>query len=174
MYEDQIKLKNEEENRRKELEEKRENSMQEGKRKNNELRSKRENSEVAKRYKNREEPHERKEEGSFERRKKLRVNFFAKGSDLKRAIVERQQMILLVYKESFLNFEECNPPSLVQLFLYYRNLEMYSRKKCLVGCHPFDALKAKLTSYPGQSFQIDQLTELILRRQKNFKGKWRS
>lgn len=89
-YEDQIKLKNEKEKRVRELEKKRENS------------------EVVGKKQKRVGPHERKEIESSEMREKPKVNFFAKGSELKKATVERQLMILLVYKESLLNFEESN------------------------------------------------------------------
>jgi hypothetical protein len=55
----------------------------------------------------------------------MKENFFANGSELKRAIVDRQQMILLVYKESLLNCEEpdISLPSLVtSLMQEFRNV----------------------------------------------------
>lgn len=64
-------------------------------------------------------------------------------------------MILLIYKESFLNLEESNPylPSLAISLL--QEFDDISRRTCLVGCHPFEALDTRLISFLELSFQID-------------------
>lgn len=54
--------------------------------------------------------HMREKKERRPRGEKSKTNFFANGSELKRAIVEKKHVILLVYKESFLNLEEPNPP----------------------------------------------------------------
>ena len=73
---------------------------------NSEMVSTRKNVEMASGEQKRGKSHEGKERESSEMRDKTKVNFFAKENELKKAINERQQMVLLVYKESFLNFEE--------------------------------------------------------------------
>ncbi|XP_022876868.1 uncharacterized protein LOC111395083 [Olea europaea var. sylvestris] len=77
--------------------------------------------------KKREKPHERREKESIERREKEsaeqrekpKINFYAKESKLKKAISDNRQIILLVYKESLLNFENSSTslPSLVKSLL---------------------------------------------------------
>lgn len=77
-------------------------------RENSELSNTRENGEVAKREKKIVESHETNESGVSERSEKLKSNFFAHGMELKRAVDEKRQVILLVYKELFFSFEEPN------------------------------------------------------------------
>lgn len=62
----------------------------------------RENNEVAKNNEKRVKPQERKKSQNWA--------FFAKEDEIKRALVENQPFILLVYKEPFLNFEETSEP----------------------------------------------------------------
>ena len=52
------------------------------------------------------EPQEGKEKESAKREGKTKLSFFAKESEVKRAFMADQPMILLVFKESYLNTDE--------------------------------------------------------------------
>ncbi|XP_022852089.1 uncharacterized protein LOC111373757 [Olea europaea var. sylvestris] len=80
---DKVKLKNEEERQAREFTKRREDS---------EPMSKRENNEMAERGERRERPHERREKESVDRREKPKVNFFARGSELKKALSDKRQV----------------------------------------------------------------------------------
>jgi hypothetical protein len=62
---------------------------------------------------------ERREKELVERREKPKTNFFVRENELKKAMIDKGQMLLLVYKESRLNFEESHIPlpSLVKSLL---------------------------------------------------------
>jgi hypothetical protein len=93
VYEDQLKLKSEGAQKRK-IE-----SENEKKRKSEkEIEQKRKS----------ESENEKKERESVERKGKTKVGFYARVSDVKRAFFADRPMILLVYKESYLNLDETN------------------------------------------------------------------
>jgi hypothetical protein len=79
VYEDQLKLKSEKENR----------EMRENKEK-------------------RVEPWEKKEREPAKRKGKAKMSFYANESEVKKAFLAYQPMIFLVYKESYLNLDETN------------------------------------------------------------------
>ena len=70
--------------------------------------SKKESREVAESKKKRVESREKKERESAERKGKTKVSFYARESEVKRAFFVDRPMILLVYKESYLNLDETN------------------------------------------------------------------
>jgi hypothetical protein len=55
-----------------------------------------------------ESENEKKERESAERKGKTKVSFYARESEVKRAFFADRPMILLVYKESYLNLDETN------------------------------------------------------------------
>jgi ribonuclease D len=105
VYEDQLKLKSEIEQKRKG-----EAKTQERKRE-----SEKENREVLENKEKRVAPREKKETEPVKRKGKVKMSFYAKESEVKRAFLADQPMIFLVYKESYLNLDETNQslPSLV-------------------------------------------------------------
>ena len=56
----------------------------------------------------RDEPQEGKEKESAKREGKTKLSFFAKESEVRRAFMANQPMILLIFKESYLNTNETN------------------------------------------------------------------
>ena len=89
--------------------------------------------------------------------------FFLQKSEIKRDFVENQLLILLVYKEAFLNFEETYQP--------FRSLAIYL-------LHEFEDVRCRLVCCPHKRywtlnwfhylellFQTDQPKKVILRRQ---------
>ena len=54
------------------------------------------------------EPQEGKEKESAKREGKTNLSFYAKESKVRRAFMANQPMILLVFKESYLNTDETN------------------------------------------------------------------
>ncbi|XP_022858711.1 uncharacterized protein LOC111379550 [Olea europaea var. sylvestris] len=137
-------------------------------RENNEVVSKRENCEVVTREKKRGEPQVRKERESFERREKSRTNFYAKGSEVRRVIVERKEMILFLYKKSLLNLEETNPPlhslakSLLREFESIFLEDMPSGLPSIRGIeHQIDfILRAVIPNRPSYRNNPEQIIEL--------------
>ena len=114
VYEDQLKLKNEIEQKRKS-----ENENEE-KRK-----SEKENREVAESKEKKVEPREKKEKESSKKKGKTKLSFYARESEVKRAFFADRSMIFLVYKKSYLNFDETNQslPSLaVSLLQEFKDL----------------------------------------------------
>jgi hypothetical protein len=59
------------------------------------------------------------------------LSFFLQKSEIKRDFVENQLLILSVYKETFLNFEETDQP-FRSLAIYL--LQEFEDVRCLVGC----------------------------------------
>jgi hypothetical protein len=127
VYEDQLKLKSEVVQKRKNENEsdqkrKRENESDKKRKSENEIKQKRkseseneqkrksekESGEVAESKEKRVEPREKKERGSAERKGKTKVSFYARKSEIKRAFFADRPMIFLVYKESYLNLDETN------------------------------------------------------------------
>ena len=95
-----------------------------------------------------------------------------KESDIRRALILKQPMIVLMYKEAYLSASELNPsvPSVVVFHL--EEFKDVFPKEISIGLPPIEELSIKLTSYLKHQFQIGQSIQPILRRQMNFKGKW--
>jgi hypothetical protein len=78
------------------------------------------------------EPREKKEREPPEKKGKVKMSFYAKESEVKRAFLLDQAMIFLVYKESYLNLHETNQSlpslavSLLQKFKHVFPEEMLS------------------------------------------------
>jgi hypothetical protein len=113
VYEDQLKLKSEVAHKRKcenESDKKRKNEKEIEQKRNieseNEQKRKSEK-EIEQKRKN-ESENEKKERESAERKGKTKVGFYARVSEVKRAFFADRPMILLVYKESYLNLDETN------------------------------------------------------------------
>jgi len=87
VYEDQLKLKSEIEQKRK---------------------SEKENRKVLKNKEKRVEPRQKKEREPTKRKGKAKMSFYAKESEVKRAFLADQPMIFLVYKESYLDLDKTN------------------------------------------------------------------
>uniref|UniRef100_A0A2N9J984 CCHC-type domain-containing protein n=1 Tax=Fagus sylvatica TaxID=28930 RepID=A0A2N9J984_FAGSY len=123
VYEDQLKLKSEVAHKRKsenesdqkrksekEIEQKRKiESENEQKRKSEkEIEQKRKSESENEQKRKSESENEKKERESAERKGKTKVSFYARESEVKRAFFADRPMILLVYKESYLNLDETN------------------------------------------------------------------
>ncbi|XP_022868114.1 uncharacterized protein LOC111387763 [Olea europaea var. sylvestris] len=156
VYEDQIKSRNERERQARESTKMRENS---------EPVSMRENSEVAEKERKRERPHERREKESVERREKgsverrekesaerrekPKVNYFARGSELKKALSDKRRVLLLVYKDSLLSLEESNTslPSVVKYLL--QEFEDMFPEEVPSGLPPVRMMEHQIDFIPG-------------------------
>jgi hypothetical protein len=101
------------------------------------------------------------------------VSFYERESEVKRAFFANHPMILLVYKESYLNLDETNQslPSLAVSLL--QEFEDVFQRRCLMSCHPLEALNTRLILCPKLLFQTDQPIGVIQRKQRSFKGKLR-
>jgi hypothetical protein len=150
VYEDQLKLKSEIEQKRK---------------------SEKENREVLENKEKRVEPWEKKERGLAERKGKPKMSFYAKESEVKRAFLADQPMIFLVYKESYLNLDETNQslPSLDLSLL--QEFDDVFPEEMLSGLPPIRGIEHQIDLYPEQLFQTDQPIGVIRRSPRSFKGK---
>uniref|UniRef100_A0A2N9HWY0 Reverse transcriptase n=1 Tax=Fagus sylvatica TaxID=28930 RepID=A0A2N9HWY0_FAGSY len=113
VYEDQLKLKSEVAHKRKcenESDKKRKSEKEiEQKRKiESENEQKRKSEKEIEQKRKSESENEKKERESAERKGKTKVSFYARVSEVKRAFFADRPMILLVYKESYLNLDETN------------------------------------------------------------------
>uniref|UniRef100_A0A2N9HHN4 Reverse transcriptase n=1 Tax=Fagus sylvatica TaxID=28930 RepID=A0A2N9HHN4_FAGSY len=113
VYEDQLKLKSEVAHKRKcenESDKKRKSEKEiEQKRKiESENEQKRNSEKEIEQNRKSESENEKKERESAERKGKTKVGFYARVSEVKRAFFADRPMILLVYKESYLNLDETN------------------------------------------------------------------
>uniref|UniRef100_A0A2N9FXY3 Reverse transcriptase domain-containing protein n=1 Tax=Fagus sylvatica TaxID=28930 RepID=A0A2N9FXY3_FAGSY len=113
VYEDQLKLKSEVAHKRKcenESDQKRNSEKEiEQKRKiESENEQKRKSEKEIEQKRKSESENEKKERESVERKGKTKVGFYARVSEVKRAFFADRPMILLVYKESYLNLDETN------------------------------------------------------------------
>uniref|UniRef100_A0A2N9JAA8 Reverse transcriptase n=1 Tax=Fagus sylvatica TaxID=28930 RepID=A0A2N9JAA8_FAGSY len=113
VYEDQLKLKSEVAHKRKcenESDKKRKSEKEiEQKRKiESENEQKRKSEKEIEQKRKSESENEKKERESVERKGKTKVSFYARVSEVKRAFFADRPMILLVYKESYLNLDETN------------------------------------------------------------------
>uniref|UniRef100_A0A2N9IYD6 CCHC-type domain-containing protein n=1 Tax=Fagus sylvatica TaxID=28930 RepID=A0A2N9IYD6_FAGSY len=113
VYEDQLKLKSEVAHKRKsenESDQKRKSEKEiEQKRKiESENEQKRKSEKEIEQKRKSESENEKKERESAERKGKTKVSFYARESEVKRAFFADRPMILLVYKESYLNLDETN------------------------------------------------------------------
>jgi ribonuclease D len=145
VYEDQLKLESE-------IEQKRKGEVETQERKRE---SEKENREVPENKEKRVEPWEKKEREPGERKGKAKMSFYAKESKVKRAFLADQPMIFLVYKESYLNLDETNQsfPSLVVSLL--QEFDDVFPKEMPSGLPPIRALSIKLISYLEPLFQTD-------------------
>jgi hypothetical protein len=113
VYEDQLKLKSEVAHKRKsenESDQKRKSEKEiEQKRKiESENEQKRKSEKEIEQKRKSESENKKKERKSAERKGKTKVSFYARESEVKRAFFADRPMILLVYKESYLNLDETN------------------------------------------------------------------
>jgi hypothetical protein len=111
VYEDQLKLKSEVAHKRKcenESDQKRKSEKEiERKRKiESENEQKRKSAKEIEQKRKSESENEKKERESAERKGKTKVGFYVRESEVKRAFFADRPMILLVYKESYLNLDE--------------------------------------------------------------------
>jgi hypothetical protein len=178
VYEDQLKLKSEVAHKRKcenESDKKRKSEKEiEQKRKiESENEQKRKSEKEIEQKRKSESENEKKERESAERKGKTKVGFYARVSEVKRAFFADRPMILLVYKESYLNLDETNKslPSLAVSLL--QEFEDVFPEEMPNELHPLEALNTRLILCSKLLFQTDQPIGVIQRRQRSFKGKLR-
>ena len=70
--------------------------------------SEKENREMVENKEKRVESREKKDREPVERKEKMKLSFYAKESEVKRAFLANQPMILLVHKDSYRNLDETN------------------------------------------------------------------
>jgi hypothetical protein len=128
VYEDQLKLKSEIEQKRK---------------------SEKENREVPENKEKRVETREKKEREHTEGKGKAKMNFYAKESEVKKAFLTDQPMIFLVYKESYLNLDETNQylPSLAVSLL--QEFEDVFLEEMPSGLPPIRGIEHQVDFIPG-------------------------
>ena len=83
-------------------------------------------------------------------------------------------MILLVFKESYLNTDETNQSLPRMAVSLLQEFDDVFQRKFLMGYRLLEALNTKLISYLELLSQTVLLIEAIPRRQRSFKGKLRS
>jgi hypothetical protein len=99
-------------------------------------------------------------------------NFYAKVSEIKRAMFSNQPMIVLLYKEALLNTNELDhalPSSIASLLQEYK--DVFPEETPHVDYLQSEGLNIKLILCPVQPFQTDQLVGATPRRQRSFKGR---
>ncbi|KAI3472788.1 hypothetical protein Pfo_031276 [Paulownia fortunei] len=126
MYDDQVRLKNESD-----IEKERET------RKESDMKKRCESSKTREVDTKCRETESGKEEvlASEEKKERKQVNFYARESDVKRALFLNQPMIVLLYKGACVSTNEFTLLCLVLLFLFCRTLVMYSPRRYLMVDH---------------------------------------
>jgi hypothetical protein len=164
VYEDQLKLKSEIEQKRKGEAETQERKMRdkknEGETKISRKReSEKENREVAEIKEKRVEPREKKEREPAERKGKTNMSFYAQESEVKGVFLEDQPMSLIVNKESYLNLDETNQsfPSLA-VSLLQESEDVFPEK-----------MPSGLPPIRGIEYQIDFVPETIIPNQPAYR-----
>ena len=94
-------------------------------------------------------------------------NFYARVSEIKKALFLHQSMIVLLYKKAFLNTNEFDPtlPSFITSLLQEYEDVVYLQS---------EGLSIRLILCPVQPFQVNQSIRTIRRRPRNFKGRFRN
>ena len=105
---------------------------------------------------------------------RARKVFFTKEGEIKREFKRNEFMLMLVYKESYLNLSDINEslPNIVSSLL--QEFDDVFTEQIPDGLPPIRGIEHQIDFIPGASYLIDHPTEVILRRQRNFKGKLRS
>jgi hypothetical protein len=154
VYEDQLKLKSEVAHKRKcenESDKKRKSEKEiEQKRKiESENEQKRKSEKEIEQKRKSESENEKKERESAERKGKTKVGFYTRVSEVKRAFFADRPMILLVYKESYLNLDETNKslPSLAISLL--QEFEHVFPKEMPNGLPPIRGIEHQIDFVPG-------------------------
>ena len=112
-----------------------------------------------------------REDSAIERKSERKKNFYAKVSEVKRAMLSNQPMIVLLYKEAFLNTNELDsslPSSIVSLLQEYDDV---FPEETPHGLPPIRGMNIKSILFPVQQFQTDQHIGAIPRRPRSFNGK---
>ena len=145
VYEDQLKLKSEVEQKRNMREKKYESEGEISRKRESEN----ENREIGENKEKRVESREKKERESVERKEKTKLSFYAKESEVKRAFLANQPMILLVYKECYLNLDETNQslPSLAVSLL--QEFEDVFPEEMPSGLPPIRGIEHQIDLVPG-------------------------
>ena len=95
------------------------------------------------------EPQEGKEKESAKREGKTKLSFFARVSEVRRAFMADQPMILLVFKESYLNTDETNqslPSMAVSLLQVFDDV---FPKEVPSGLPPIRGIEHQIDFVPG-------------------------
>jgi hypothetical protein len=168
VYEDQLKLQSEVAHKRKS-----EKEIEQKRKIKGENEQKRKSEKEIEQKRKSESENEKKEREFAERKRKTKVGFYARVSEVKRAFFADLPMILLVYKESYLNLDETNKslPNLAVSLL--QEFEAVFPEEMPNELPPLEALNTRLILCPELLFQTDQPIGVIQRRQRSFKGKLR-
>ncbi|XP_057500364.1 uncharacterized protein LOC130784489 [Actinidia eriantha] len=97
-------------------------------------------------------------------------NFYAKAKEIKRAMFSSQPMIVLLYKEAFINtngFDSVIPSSVVSLL---QEFEDVFPDEMPHGLPPIRGIEHQIDFVPGASIQINRLIGVIRTRRRSFKG----
>jgi hypothetical protein len=165
VYEDQLKLKSEIEQKRKGETETKKRKMREKKNEgeveiSRKRESEKENREVAEIKEKRVEPREKKEREPAERKGRTNMSFYAQESEVKRDFLEDQPMSFIVCKESYLNLDETNQslPSFA-VFLLQESEDVFLEKMLSV-----------LPPIRGIEHQIDFIPRTVIPNQPVYKS----
>ena len=105
------------------------------------------------------------------RENERKTNFYARASEVKRALFLNKPMIVLLYKEALFNINQLDILHLVLLSLFCGNLKMSFPKKFRKGYLLSEGSNIKLILSLVLPFRIDPLIGVIPRRQRNSKSK---
>jgi hypothetical protein len=96
-------------------------------------------------------PREEKKEESNERRQERKSSFYAKTSEVKRALISKQPMIVLMYKEALLNTNQLDPslPSVVVSLL--QDFKDILPEEVPHGLPPIRGIEHQIDFVPGAS-----------------------
>jgi len=174
VYEDQLKLKSEIEQKGKGEIETQERKMWEKKNEgeaetSRKRKSENENREFVENKEKRVELREKKEIALVERKGKTKMTFYAKESEVKRAFLADQPMIFLVFKDSYLNLDKTNQslPSLAISLL--QEFEDVFSEEMPSGLPPIRGIEHQIVLGMEPLFQTHQPIGVIWRRPRSFK-----
>ena len=100
-----------------------------------------------------------------------KTNFYARASEVKKALFLNKLTIVLLYKEALLILTNLTLLYLVLLSHFCRNLKMSFLRKFRMGYLLSEELNIKLILSLVLPFRSDPLIEVIPRRQRNSKSK---
>lgn len=100
--------------------------------------------------------------------------YYVKEKELRSAFCERKSLTVLRYKETLLSLIDLNYSLLSGVVSFLHDFKDIFPKKMPGKIVIIARDCIKLTSFPIQQFPTDQHKGVILSRQRNFKGKWRS